>query len=102
MALHEETRSYTKSPTECYQALVALMPQLGFRITRKRDIGWLIQAEQPAGKTRQGAPLNATITCRPGATTQVTVACEMRVNDSDGEEKAAVESLFEALDRRLN
>lgn len=101
MPLQQETRTYEKSPTECYQAMLALLPQHDFKIVRRRDIGWLIQAEKPAEKTRRGVALAATIVCRLGVPTRVTITCELRANDATGEEKIAVESLFDALSARL-
>lgn len=102
MALSEQSHPYAKSPTECYQAMLALLPGLGYRIIRKRDLGWLILAEKPADKTRRGVALSTTITCRPGPTTLVTIACEMRANDTQEEERLAMEGLFDLLTKRLN
>jgi hypothetical protein len=101
MALHEKTRAFGKSPAECYQALLALLPQLGYRIVRRRDIAWLILAEKPGEKTTCGTPVTATITCRPVAPTQVTIACEIRASNTDDEEKLAVEDIFDRLSARL-
>lgn len=101
MAVYENTQPFKQSPGDCYQALLAVMPKLGFKITRKRDIGWLILATRPAEGGETGLPLTATITCRPGVTTQVTVACEIRGEDTGGEETAAGEAIFAALKARL-
>jgi hypothetical protein len=87
----EVTQTFSKSPGECYQTVVEMLPRQGFEILRRRDIAWLVQARQNVS----GRWLQLNIQCRPGAQTQVIVSCQDFGDEH--QEKIAVNGLCEAI-----
>lgn len=97
MASLEETRTYQdKTIDECYAAACAALPQAGFKIWKKRDLGWLVMAKLEEG----GAEIDSNCLARFGNPTPVTVTVSSSKLDEE-ELRPYAEKIFAALENAL-
>lgn len=90
-----ESRSYAgKTADQCYSAAETALPEAGFRIWKKRPVGWLVMGrmEGPEGL------VEATLAARPGAAVTLALAGERA---SDEALKALSVRIFAALEAEL-
>ncbi len=97
MAKFQDSRSYLgKTADDCFLAAEPALTRSGFKVWKKRDIAWLVQAKcEENGKT-----IDANLSARPGAKTTVTLNLSAE-GVPESELKPFAEKIFQALETEL-